>query len=110
MIVNGVYEPVVIEANGDGYDDILWYQPGTRSDVMWRFGPGASHSDRAVVINGRYQLVAGHFGLRPEGSPQERLVFFNEAGPDHIWTFDTSMGHTSAVLPGVDVRRSTRVG
>jgi hypothetical protein len=110
VTVNGVYEPVVIEANGDSYDDILWYQPGPGGDVMWRFGPGASHSDRSVVINGRYQVVAGHFGLRPEGSPQKRLVFFNEDGPDHIWTFDTAMGHTSAVLPAVDGSKRPIVG
>jgi hypothetical protein len=102
LSITGEYVPTVIEANGDGFDDILWYKPGAGADSMWLFGAGAGHTTRSVSINGSYQLIPGSFGLRPEGSPQERLVFFNPSGPDSIWTFDTSANHTSAPLPNID--------
>ncbi|HEU5150000.1 MAG TPA: hypothetical protein VFU19_05855 [Iamia sp.] len=102
LTVNGDYVPTVIEADGDGDDDVVWYRAGTGADSIWLFGAGATHTSKPITINGSYLLVPGHFGDRPEGSPQERLVFFNAAGPDSIWTFDTAGNHTAAALPDVD--------
>ncbi len=102
LTINGSYVPTVIEANGDGYDDIVWYAPGPAADSMWLFGSGASKTTKSVSINGSYQLIPGYFGVRPEGSPQQRLLFFNPTGPDSIWTFDTAANHTSAATPNVD--------
>lgn len=102
FVVNGNYRPTVINVDGDGYDDIIWYGPGTAADSIWRFGPGASRTTKAVSISGDYQLIPGYFSLVAEGSPQQRLIFFAKAGPDSIWTFDTSANHTSAPLPNID--------
>jgi len=102
LSISGEYIPTVIEANGDGFDDIVWYGPGAAADSIWLFGAGAGHTTKSVAISGSYQLIPGHFGLRPEGSPQQRLVFFNPSGADSIWTFDTAANHTSVPLPNVD--------
>ena len=40
--VNGSYTPFVVEATGDGHDDVFWYGPGTDPDHLWVFGEGAS--------------------------------------------------------------------
>lgn len=102
VTINGTYRPAVIEANGDGYDDIVWYGPGSVSDSMWLFGPGGTHVGRSLSIGGSdYVLVPGHFGDRPEGSPQQRLLFYSPSGYDSIWTFDTLTGHTSAATPSL---------
>ncbi|HMJ79056.1 MAG TPA: hypothetical protein VK507_23930, partial [Iamia sp.] len=85
LSISGEYIPTVIEANGDGFDDIVWYGPGAAADSIWLFGAGAGHTTKSVAISGSYQLIPGHFGLRPEGSPQQRLVFFNPSGADSIW-------------------------
>ncbi|HEX7133206.1 MAG TPA: VCBS repeat-containing protein [Iamia sp.] len=102
VTINGSYSPTVIEMNGDGRDDILWYGTGAAADSIWLFGSGASHTTKSVSISGEYRLVPGHFGLRPEGSPQERLLFYAPVGPDSIWTFDTAADHTSAPVPNVE--------
>jgi hypothetical protein len=103
MTINNSYEPTVLDANGDGRDDILWYGWGRAPDRLWLFGPGGVPVSRTVTINGHYRIVPGHFGDRPEGSPQDRLIFYdNDGGPDSIWTFDTVGDHTTAPLPAID--------
>jgi len=112
MTINNSYQPTVLDANGDGRDDILWYGWGRAPDRLWLFGPGAVPVSRNVTINGHYEVIPGHFGDRPEGSPQDRLVFYSyyEGGPDSIWTFDTSADHTSAPLPVIDAVAEPVVG
>lgn len=102
LTVNNAYLPTVIDANGDGHDDVLWYGWGKAHDHLWLFGAGGSHTSRVLRIDGKYQIVAGRFGDRPAGSPQERLVFHSDPGYDSIWTFDADAGHTSAPLPPID--------
>jgi hypothetical protein len=102
VAVNGSYRPAAINVDGDGDTDIIWYAPGTGADSIWRFGPGGSHTTKSVTINGDYQLIPGYFGVRPEGSPQRRLLFFAKSGADSIWTFDTSANHTSAPIDNID--------
>lgn len=100
--VNGSYRPMAINVDGDGDTDIIWYAPGTAADSIWRFAPGGGHTVKSVSINGDYQLIPGYFGVRPEGSPQRRLLFFAKSGADSIWTFDTSANHTSAPIDNID--------
>lgn len=98
LTISGRYRPVVIEADGDGDDDVIWYAPGTAGDTIWLFGAGASRTAKRVRIDGDYTPVTGIFGIRPEGSPQERLIFWKQGGADAIWTFDTDANHTSQSL------------
>jgi len=101
LTINGTYQPVVLDADDDGYDDVLWYAPGAAADSMWLFGPGASHTTKAVSINGTYQVRRGQF-YKPEAQPDDQLLFFNPSGPDSIWSFDDDADHTSRMLPVVD--------
>lgn len=110
VTINGTYKPTAINVDGDGYTDIVWYAPGTAPDSIWEFGPNATPTPRSITINGTYQLIPGHFSDVAEGSPQRRLMFFNKAGADSIWTFDSSGNHTSAALPNIDGNFTPIVG
>ena len=102
ITINGTYRPVVLDANGDSQDDILWYSP-TGADTLWLFGPGATTKTvKSISAGAGYTIVAGRFGNPSGGQPQDRVVFYNAAGPDYFWTFDTAGNHTSALLPNVD--------
>lgn len=100
--VNGSYRPIVMDVDGAVGDDIIWYAPGPGPDTIWRFTATGAHTNKPVTINGRYLAIPGHFQHFPEGSPQERLIWWNPAGFDSIWTFDTSADHTSVPMTNVD--------
>lgn len=100
--VSGDYVPTVMDTDGDGIDDIVWYAPGRAADSIWRFRARGYHLTKAIRIDGDYWLVPGTFGLRPEGTPRQRLLFFAPDGYDSIWTFDPSADHTSAPAPALD--------
>lgn len=100
--VNGDYQPRVMDVDGSVGDDIIWYAPGPAKDSIWRFTGTGSHTTRSVTINGRYISIPGHFQNVAEGSPQERLIWWNPSGPDYVWTFDTAANHTSVPMTNVD--------
>jgi hypothetical protein len=100
--ISGTYRPTVLDANGDARDDILWYS-ASGADSLWLMGAGAtSHVSKSISAGSGYTIVAGHFGLPGDGQPRDRVVFYNPAGNDYFWTFDTSGNHTSALLPNID--------
>ncbi len=100
--VNGSFRPVVINIDGDGYDDIVWYAPGSGADSIWVFGPTGAHTNRALSISGDYHPFTGHFGNRPEGSAQDKLIWFSKTGPDYLWTFTETASVVSTTLPNVN--------
>jgi hypothetical protein len=99
--VNGDYIPFVVEATGDGHDDIFWYGSGAKPDHLWVFGEGAAHTSRPMSVSGRYHPLVGHFRDTPEGTSQEQVVWYGQRGPEWLWTF-TADGPTSQPLPAVD--------
>lgn len=53
------FTPFVGDLDGDGRDDIVWYEAGAATDVIWFGLPGAGHRSRHIVVNGTYRpLVA----------------------------------------------------
>lgn len=101
--ISGTYRPVVVDANGDGRDDVLWYAPGAGPDSLWLFGPGATtHTSKALSITPTYTPVVGPFGVPGPGQPTDRIYFYNAAGPDLVWSFDTSGSPTATATPNID--------
>jgi hypothetical protein len=101
LSVTGFYLPFVLDSNGDGHDDVVWYGYGSDPDSMWLFGPDAGHTKRSVQVNGRYQPLVGHFGGVPDDGDQEQVIWYDNIGPDFVWTF-TATGRTSRTLPNED--------
>ena len=58
--VNGTYEPVVTDVQGDGADDIMWYGPGNAADRWYRWTSGRVQSvSSGITITGTYVPVTG---------------------------------------------------
>lgn len=102
--VSGQYVPVVLDADGDGDDDVVWYGYGTDPDSMWIFGAGATVTKRSLKVDGRYDPVVGHFGGVPDDGDQEQLLWYAPRGADAVWTF-TASGKVSRALPDEDGAR-----
>lgn len=69
--------------NGDGSDDILWYQPGIGADPLWLGTDGqAFEKITAPNILGWYQTVSGDF----DSDGVADMFFYAEgAAPEAIW-------------------------
>lgn len=55
--VNGSYQLVIGDYNGDYLDDVVLYQPGTKADYKWISSPSGAFTQTNLSINGTYQAV-----------------------------------------------------
>ena len=81
--VNGWYNPVTLDANGDGQTDIMWVSAESSTSYRWTFGPSGTYSTTVLTttaMTGR--PVAGDFD--GDGSDD---VLIAAAGParDAVW-------------------------
>lgn len=73
--------------DGDGYEDLLTYNPGTAADELW-FGRPDRGMDRASVqVNGQYRPVAGDF----DGDGRTQILWYAPgSGADQVWEWNGS--------------------
>lgn len=55
--VNGSYQLVIGDYNGDFLDDVVLYQPGTKADYKWLSSESGAFTQTNLSINGTYQAV-----------------------------------------------------
>ena len=61
-VVNGTYQPVAGDFDGNGYDDIFWYAAGAGAESIWKFRAGGYTPSAQPAVNGTgYRLAAGDF-------------------------------------------------
>ena len=80
--VNGTYQPVVGDFDGNGYDDVLWYAPGPAADSLWLFSGNGAHSVRSRTINGSYRPAV----IDANGDGHDDIVWYAPGTkPDSLW-------------------------
>lgn len=88
--VNGRYDPVVGNFDGDAYDEILWY--GTGNDSVWNFTSFTTVQSRPYTVSGTYEPVAGDF----TGDGVDDIIWYGAgAARDFIWEYNASGSYTS---------------
>jgi hypothetical protein len=87
FMVNGRYDPIVGNFDGDAYDELLWYTPGTGGDFLWNFTSFDTVDIRPFTVNGVYEPVVGDYS----GDGVDDILWY-VAGPgqDHLWEFDAT--------------------
>lgn len=90
ITVNGSYQPVTGDFDGNGFGDILWYAPGSAPDSTWLFSGttlrSTSQRSTNTPVNGRYQVLTGNFSA---SSARSEIAFYQPgSGVDILWTFD----------------------
>ncbi len=80
--VNGIYQPMTADFDGDGRGDIFWYGPGTAHDAIWSGTSERSFRSAAIVVSGTYQPVTGDF----DGDGRGDVLWYGPGtDPDAIW-------------------------
>jgi hypothetical protein len=90
------YVLAVGDFDGNGYDDLLLYQPGPKYDVIHHFGAERSRDHTPVRINGRYVPVVGDF----DGNGRDDVLWHEgrpEAEQAAVWW---SRSSTTTFVPG----------
>ncbi len=89
VTVNGLYQPITGDFDGNGFDDVFWYRPGPIPDSIWltegNSERSTSHRIVETPVSGTYEVVSGNF----KGSPERHEIAFHKsgAGTDYLWTF-----------------------
>ncbi|NEO52094.1 MAG: S8 family serine peptidase [Okeania sp. SIO3B5] len=90
--INGEYEPIAGDFNGDNNTDVLWYQPGPGQDFIWFFNSDNSYQSSPFKVNGTYTPIVGDFN----GDSTSDILWYRPGpGQDYIWFFDQDGNRTS---------------
>jgi len=81
--VTETYQPIALDADGDGRGDIFWYRAGTAGDVLWHSTASAAFASKSFVVNGSYDhVLAGDV----DGLPGDELLWYSStSGAAHLW-------------------------
>ena len=95
MAIGGDYTPVVGDFGGDGYDDILFYGPGSAPDSLWISANVSGYFDksRKVSVGGAYQPKVLHDN-RTDPRKDDILFLGPGAAKDYYWHFNDNGNST----------------
>ncbi|MDT9177007.1 MAG: S8 family serine peptidase [Limnospira sp. PMC 1291.21] len=85
ITINGTYEGIIGDFNGDGISDVLWYVPGPGQDYIWFFDEDGNYESQPFTVNGTYTPIPGDFN----GSGISDILWYAPGlAPDYIWYFN----------------------
>lgn len=93
--VNGTYQPLVGDFDGDGAEDVFWYGAGSSADNVWYGSVSRSVTSQAVTVNGTYEPLVGDF----DGDGRHDIVWYRAgSGTDHVWWGRTDRTFVSSTV------------
>ncbi|HMJ76758.1 MAG TPA: FG-GAP-like repeat-containing protein [Iamia sp.] len=90
--VSNGYSPVVGDFDGDGWDDILFFEPD-RWDALWEGRPNGrfAHLSAPAQLDGSYEGTVGDFG----GDATDDVLWTRSDGDDVLWVMQAGGGLAS---------------
>ena len=90
--VNGTYTPLVGDYDGDGFDEILWYAPGSTADFMWNFSSYTTVHSTSYPVNGVYTPTVGDY----TGDGVDDILWYAAGSrADYLWDYNQGGSFTS---------------
>jgi hypothetical protein len=92
LAINGTYQPLVGDFDGNGMDDIFWYGVGGAPDSLWLFKSAGGYVIKPVSVRGTYRP----FVFDSSGDGYDDIFWYGPGtNPDAIWEFGVGGGHTN---------------
>lgn len=89
--------PVIGDWNGDGYEDVFWYGPGTWQDESWLLLPDGSITERSEKVAGYYEPVVVY------AVPRDGILWWGQSSrSEAYWRPDESATFRSIPVRTVD--------
>jgi hypothetical protein len=81
--VDGDYDPVSGDFNGDGKSDIIWYGSGQKNDTSWYGADNRKFTEKSINIDGKYKPLSGDFN----GDGKFDILWYGEGieNKDELW-------------------------
>jgi len=73
--------PLVADFDGDGFDDIYWFDRSGLDSQIWWFGPGGRQAVTPSPMGGTWRPAAGDFN----GDGIGDIVWYDPSGPTSFW-------------------------
>jgi hypothetical protein len=92
--VTRTYQPFAGDFDGDGYDEIFWYAPGTASDSIWHWRADSPLNpvSKPISVSGAYTPLVGDFN----GDRIDDILWYAPGNaPDTMWYFRKGGSHVS---------------
>ncbi|WP_436795486.1 hypothetical protein [Actinospongicola halichondriae] len=98
VTINGTYEPLIGDFDGDNCDDLFWYAAGGAVDYVWYNDGDGTFTSEAVSVNGAYRPVVSNFD---EGA-DDILWYAPGSGNEYFWTGQEDRTFDSVLAPPVN--------
>jgi uncharacterized protein YkwD len=100
----GVRTVLTGDFDGNGFDDVLTYGPGTQADELWFGQSNRSMHQVSVAVNGQYRPVAGDF----DGNGRTDILWYAPgATADVLWRWNgTGWTSTTKTVNGTYTARA----
>lgn len=99
--VNGTYQPLVGDFDGNVCNDIIWYGPGSAPDAIW-WGGVDGWTAQPLTINGHYQPMALTAGFDVDCLLCNNVFWYStDGGKESIWLGRPGQTFDQGVAPQV---------
>jgi hypothetical protein len=80
-VKGAAYQPQVGDVNGDGRDDVLWYQPGPGADPLWGWVDGRIRAERVLSVGGSFVPDVGRYS----GDALDDVAWVSPTSTSYLW-------------------------
>ena len=91
------FKPFAGDFDGDGFDELFWYAPGSAADSIWNWPANDAHHpvSKPISVSGTYTPVVGDFN---GDNVDDVLWYAPGSAPDSLWYFRPGGSHVSVTL------------
>jgi hypothetical protein len=93
--VTRTLDPFTGDFDGDGFDELFWYAPGSGADAMWNFTDIAHVTSKPFTVTGTYRPLVGDFN----GDHVDDIFWYAPgSAADTLWYFRPGGSHVAVTL------------